>query len=69
MTAFKKGDRVRSTIHAQALKVGAIYTVVDVETNDSPFGLFVVYVLESAEGERFQVLNGHMVLRPVKEGA
>jgi hypothetical protein len=69
ITAYKVGDKVRSTIHAQALKVNGIYTVVEVHENPTPFGDFVPYVLEDNKGEWFQVLNGHMVLKPVKEGA
>lgn len=66
MSQFSVGQRVVSQVDAQGIKCGSVYVVVDVSKRSYPFGTFVTYTVESEDGTRLSVGNGHLVLSAVK---
>jgi hypothetical protein len=62
ITAFSRGQRVRSRVDAQGLDKGQEYTLVDYSITPTPFGNFVYYIAESDSGERFTVANAHLLM-------
>lgn len=60
MTHYQIGDKVIASV--QGFKEGAIYTVEAVRTLATAFGTFVTYVVIDANGEAYEIRNGHIVL-------
>ncbi len=65
-TIFELEDIVEALVTAQGLTEGKLYTVIDIEKRPTPFGTFVAYTLEDAQKNRFNVSNGHVILKEVR---
>ena len=67
-TAFETGNVVRANISAQGMTAGETYIVLDVLTQETPFGGFATYILADRNKE-LRVGNGHMLLTLVVRNA
>jgi hypothetical protein len=60
-TAFKTGNVVRANLTAQGMTQGNTYIVLEVLTQETPFGGFTTYIIADGNKE-LRVGNGHMLL-------
>jgi hypothetical protein len=60
-TAFETGNVVRANLTAQGMTQGNTYIVLEVLTQETPFGTFVTYIIENGT-ETLRIGNGHMLL-------
>jgi hypothetical protein len=64
-TTFQVGQRVRSRVNGQGMRVGDTFEVVSFSVRSTFVGGFVTYVLRGEEGRVLHVGNGHLVLESV----
>ena len=67
MSKFQEGDRVRSLVQNDDLRVDEIYTVVQVNRVVAP-GQCVEYDVQSEAGEVITVTSAHLLFELVEEG-
>jgi len=67
MFAFTEGDVVIAERTTQGLVRDGKYKVVGVDTQVTPFGYFVTYMVEAADGTKLRIVNGHLILMKVPQ--
>lgn len=62
-TTFLSGQKVRSNTNAQGLTKGLVYLITDVHTEQTSFGLIVVYTVSPVTDDlvRLSIRNGHLL--------
>jgi hypothetical protein len=61
------GDKVASNVNAQGMRLGEIFTVVEIVRKPYAFGTFTELVVARSSGERFSIGNPHLVLNAVEK--
>jgi hypothetical protein len=62
-TTFKTGQQVRSRVDAQGMAKGAVYEVVDVQTQWIVGSCYATYIVHDKDNDReLSIGNGHLVL-------